>query len=582
MAETGDGPEGALEHQLMRVQMRLLAELAAEIGGPRSDLRAGLRRLTEVSCKLLHVARAGVWRFDDAQKSLECLDLYDAATGAHSDGAQMRASDLPAYFDALEGARAIVSDDTYSDPRLLEIVDDYLRPLGITSMIDAPIRVRGRMVGVVCHEHCGPRRLWSALEQTLTGTFADFAGIALESHEFQLERARSRRLEDQLERARKLESLGILAGGVAHDFNNLLVGILGNAGLCLQDLPKDSPLVPLLEDIQGAANQAAELAQEMLAYSGKATFKSEPLRLDELVRELIPALERRLGPRITLVVRDPPSPSPALPVVDGDPAQLRRVVINLVQNAAEAHTGATGEIELELRAHAALPEDPSRLILGERLTPGPHLALCVRDRGHGISEDARARLFDPFFTTKVDGRGLGLAVVLGIVAGHRGAIQVDSEPGRGSALTVYLPLTDAAPRPRPPPPLPLERRPAAGLVLVADDEAIVRGVTRRILDRAGYRVLEAEDGVDAVAVFHARRGELTAVILDLTMPRLGGQEVLSQIREHDPQLRVLLTSGFSREALDARLIDAPRTAFLQKPFNPSALLSALDALRAQR
>ena len=573
-----DAATGDLSHRLMRAQMRALAALAKQLGAAPGDLAGGLHRLTEAAAQILQVRRLGVWRFDEGRTTLECLDLFDAAARAHEAGARVAAADNPRYFEALDGERVLVADDAQADPRLAELVDTYLRPFGVTSMLDAPIRIRGRIAGVVCHEHIGPRRIWTALEQTLAGTFADFAGLAIEAHESYVQEARARRLEDQLRQAQKLESLGVLAGGVAHDFNNLLVGILGNAGLCLLDLPEGSPLRPLLLDIQSAATQAAELAQEMLAYSGKATFETASLALGELCREVAPLLRRRLGPAVALSVEVPGD----LPAVLGDAAQLRHVLSSLVQNSADAIGEGPGTIAVRARVLRLPPLDTSGLVLGERLIPGEYVALEVRDSGVGMDEVVRAHLFDPFFTTKATGRGLGLAVVLGIVAGHRGALSVESAPGQGAAVTVYLPATAQPPQRRSEPPTPPIAREAAGTVLVADDEAIVRTVTRRVLERAGYRVIEAEDGVAALERFDAHRGALAAIVLDLTMPRLGGQEVLQRIRAVDGEVRVLLTSGFSQEALAQGVADGPGIAFLQKPFSPSALLARLDALRARR
>jgi len=570
MEATGD-----LGHDFRRAQMRALAELAKQLGASRGDLSAGLHRLTEAACSILQVVRAGVWRFDADRSVLECLDLYDAAGGTHSAGVRLQARDLPIYFGALEGERVIVADDTRADPRLRELLEGYLTPLGITSMLDAPIRIRGKMVGVVCCEHTGPARAWSVIEQSLAGTFADFAGLAIESHEAHSQELRARRLEDQLRHAQKLESLGILAGGIAHDFNNLLVGILGNAGLCLEELPEGSSLRPLVRDIQSAAGEAAELAQEMLAYSGKAILKTESLRVDGLLGALAPVLQRRLPAGVSLGVEAGPA---GLAVV-GDAAQLRHAITNLVQHRAEALGGGGGTIVVQASSASVPPLDTSALVLGERLVPGPFVAISVRDSGAGMDQAACEHLFDPFYTTRASGRGLGLAVVLGIVAGHHGAIAVESEVGKGTAVTIFLPATAPPPTRRPSPPAPALAS-TSGTVLVADDEAIVRTVTRRVLERAGYRVIEADDGVAALARFEELRGGLAAIVLDLTMPRLGGQEVLQRIRESDVDVKVLLTSGFSQEALAHDLSDAPNTAFLQKPFNPARLLQCLQALRS--
>ena len=255
--------------------------------------------------------------------------------------------------------------------------------------------------------------------------------------------------------------------------------------------------------------------------------------------------------------------------------------MNLMTNAVEATSAGRGSVTVGT-AKVSLPDyDVSELLLGERLGPGEYIALTVADDGVGMDATAKEHLFDPFFTTKTEGRGLGLAVVLGIVSSHRGAIKVDSEVKRGTRITILLPASAKAAAFASPHPQGAARRPQrSGAVLIADDEALVRVVTRRILERGGYRVLEAGDGHEALELFEAHRDELVAVVLDLTMPRVSGREALSALRKLTPDMPVLLTSGYSHETLPPELVSGPHTAFLQKPFNPDSLLGELDKLGA--
>ena len=570
-----DGDPDHLHPEGSREQTRVLVELAKQIGTSRGDLSKTLRQITEAAARTLGVARTGVWLYDDKRTMITCLDLYEAEYGRHSAGLRILARDAPAYFEALESERAIAAHDARTDARTSTFTADYLSPLGIHAMLDAPIRIRGQMIGVVCNEHRGAPRRWTSHEENLSGTFADFVGLAIEAHEHYEQEVKAHRLEAQLRQAQKLESMGLLAGGIAHDFNNLLVGILGNAGLALMELPEEAPLRPLIEDIRDAATRAAELANEMLAYSGRATVASDSVDLNGLVEEMVHLLRRSLAERSTIEV----DLDPAGPTALGDATQLRRVVMNLITNAADAVEDRHGTVTVAT-GRATLPDyDTSDHIFGERLEDGDYVTFTVADDGAGMDSATKDHLFDPFYSTKTNGRGLGLAVVLGIVSSHRGAIMVDSALGRGSQFTILVPASHEPPPPPPPPKVDAASRQRTGTILVADDEAIVRAVTRRVLQREGYAVLEAHDGREAIDRFREHRGELVAVVLDLTMPLVSGREALDAIRELDPAIPVLITSGYSHETLAQDLAGGPRTSFLQKPYNPSALLLALEKLR---
>jgi len=382
----------------------------------------------------------------------------------------------------------------------------------------------------------------------------------------------ARLLHDQLLQAQKLESLGVLAGGVAHDFNNLLVGILGNASLALADAAPDSPLHDTLKGIETAALRAAELTNQMLAYSGKGRFVVEPLDLSPLVDEMAHLLESAISKKAVLCREL----APDLPSVEADATQLRQLVMNLITNASDALGDQPGKITLRTR----LVPESERAALGARLADAPGAGPCVmievEDTGAGMDGATCERIFEPFFTTKFTGRGLGLAAALGIVRGHRGAIDVVSEPGRGTCFRILLPVTTLrarATRPRAASPASAA---GSGVVLVADDEAVVRRMASRILGDAGFDVLEAPDGRVAVDRFAARADEVTAVLLDLTLPRLGGEEALREIRAIRSDVPVILTSGYSESEIAVRFEGVQLEGFLQKPFRPADLLERIQ------
>jgi len=387
-----------------------------------------------------------------------------------------------------------------------------------------------------------------------------------------------RRAEEALRRAQKLESIGVLAGGIAHDFNNLLTGILGNASLALRALrPENRPrMEPLLEDVIRASERAAALTQQLLAYAGKGRFFIQPVDLGQLVPEIVQLVRASISKKVEIVVDIGPAD---LPPVEADASQLQQLVMNLVINGAEAAGEESGRVVIAARPLAVDAAAARARFPGFELAPGAYVELTVADTGVGMDAATVAQIFDPFFTTKFTGRGLGLAAALGIVRGHRGAIRVESTPGKGSRFTVLLPAAGAAaelPASVAAAPPASGRAPsrARGAVLVVDDERMVRDLVREVLEEDGWRVLEAGDGREALAVLEQHATEVRAVLLDLTMPVMGGEEALPALLARKPGLPVVLTSGYGEQSALERIAGA-RPAFLQKPFTADALLAAL-------
>jgi PAS domain S-box-containing protein len=383
----------------------------------------------------------------------------------------------------------------------------------------------------------------------------------------------TRRIVERLLQAQKLESLGVLAGGIAHDFNNLLVGILGNAGLTLSELPSTSPLKPLVADIQTAALRAAALTRQLLAYSGKGRFVLGPVDLGRLVEEMAPGLLFAVGKGVTLTFRL----SPGLPIIEGDASQIRQVVTTLVNNASDAIGDRNGEVTLATSVVHADDAFLADTFVDDELVPGDFVCLEVSDTGEGMTPETAARIFDPFYTTRFVGRGLGLAAVLGILRGHKGAIKVVSEPGRGTTLRTFFPLNRVLPE-APSRPSLAAKGPGPRTVLVIDDEEGVRNVVRRVFERAGYKVLLACDGIEGVERFRERHREIGAVVLDITMPRMGGEETFAELRRIRDDVRVLLASGYSEQEAMSRFAGKGLAGFVEKPFRAQTLLEKLEAV----
>jgi len=375
--------------------------------------------------------------------------------------------------------------------------------------------------------------------------------------------AEQRRLAAQLQHTQKLESLGILAGGIAHDFNNLLAAILGHADLALADMSGATPYRQHMEGIHTAAIRARELTNQMLAYSGKGRFVVRRLQLNDVVLEmghlLQASIPKKVSVRYTL--------AEGLDAVEVDVAQIRQVVMNLMTNAAEACGDTGGLITVSTGRQWATNDDLMSTYLRDAPPDGEYIFLEISDDGCGIAADARTRLFEPFFTSKFQGRGLGLAAVLGIVRGHGGAIKVHSEPGKGSCFKVLLPVgTGAAPEQASSALCETTKETLSGTVLVVDDEDYVREVTRQMLERCGLSVMEAKDGVEALEVYRENREEISMVLLDMTMPRLNGDETFRELQSLDPDVQVMLASGYNEQDATTRFVGRGLVGFIQKPF----------------
>ena len=377
------------------------------------------------------------------------------------------------------------------------------------------------------------------------------------------------KVERKLLEAQRLESLGLLAGGVAHDFNNLLTVIQGNAGMVREAIHEPEVAQTCLRNIEETCRRASDLVRQMLAYSGRGTVQFQLLDLNRLIRDIAQLLSVSIPKTITLTY----DLSENLPPVSADAAQLQQVVMNLVTNAAEAIGEAEGTVTLRSGLRELGELDMNGLRVAEALNPGPFVFLEVVDTGAGMDGETQARIFDPFFTTKFTGRGLGLAAMQGIVRSHGGGVDIQSRPGAGTLFRVYLPAQRGSVLAAEPaePALPPSRVAGSGLVLVADDEPGIRDFARRVLERTGFEVIVAEDGLEAVEHVRAHQQELRLVLLDLTMPRLGGEEALSGMRTLGFVGPVIQWSGYALQ----EVAPDPRTPFLRKPFSADELLAVV-------
>jgi PAS domain S-box-containing protein len=385
---------------------------------------------------------------------------------------------------------------------------------------------------------------------------------------------RRRDLEAQVRQAQKFESLGILAGGIAHDFNNLLLGVLGNAELAIGSIPDGSPAQTNLGEIVNAAHSAADLCSQMLAYSGKGQYVTELVDLNKLVMEMGNLLEISIHKDIYLKY----DLSAQRPTLVADSSQIRQIVMNLIINASEAIGEQEGEIVIRTGIRHCSSEYLLDAHLGGDIPPGRYSFLEVSDNGSGMDEQTRELIFNPFYTTKFAGRGLGLAAVLGIVRSHEGAIKLASEPGEGTTFTILFPQGERV-EPEEEPARTVEN-PCSGEgrpILLVDDEELARNVGRRVLEKAGYDVLTAEDGVEALEVFGDTDTAICCIILDLTMPRMGGEQTYEKIRELDAEVPIILSSGYTEQEITERFRGKGGVAgFIHKPYTVKQLLATLS------
>jgi two-component system, cell cycle sensor histidine kinase and response regulator CckA len=381
-------------------------------------------------------------------------------------------------------------------------------------------------------------------------------------------------LERRLQQSQRLESLGVLAGGIAHDFNNILMSVLGNAELALTTLPAASSVRGNLLEITASSRRAADLCRQMLAYSGRGQLVAEAIDLGALIENLLGFLRSTVSKKALFDI----DLGENLPLMRGDASQVSQVIMNLVLNASEALGENGGVIAIATGVKQCSSKDLEGMCGDENLSPGLYLTLEISDTGSGMDMVTQDRIFEPFFTTKFSGRGLGLSAVLGIVRGHKGGLRLSSEVGKGTTFAILFPATEAA----------IESTAhinggtkdlwrGKGTVLLVDDEEAIRTLGEAMLHLLGFTVLTAADGREAVSVYAEHREEIALVLLDLTMPRMNGEETFQKLRALDPGVRVVLSSGYARADVIARFAGMGLVGFVHKPYSLDELTEQLRA-----
>jgi len=509
-------------------------------------------------------ARLASERLTELQQAIVARDSQQALT------AKLHAI-VESSEDAIisKGLDGVIQSWNYAAERIFgytseEMVGRTMRPLLPPDRVqeESGIIERIRYGGNVKHfETVRVRKDGKHITVSLTiSPIYDEAGKVVGASHIARDITEQKHMEEQMRQTQKLESLGVLAGGLAHDFNNLLTGIMGNASLSMEDLENPVSLREHIGEILMSSERAALLVRQMLAYAGKGRYLIEPIDVSQQITEIVALIRTSIPRSVQLVLQLDSDP----PRVDADRSQLHQLIMNLAINAAEAIGEQPGTVTITT-SHT-------------RINDEGQVVLTITDTGCGMDEATKSQMFDPFFTTKFTGRGLGLAAVMGIIRTHRGSISVDSAPGKGTTVAVVLPASTAV-TPAAAAVEPVELR-GSGHILVVDDEDLVRNLAKFTLERYGYTTELASNGEEGLNIFSARPGEFAAVILDLTMPVMGGEEMLTHVRRIRPDVPVVLSSGFSEIDALRRFHDRGLAGFLQKPYTATALARKLkQALR---
>jgi PAS domain S-box-containing protein len=536
-----------------------------------SDLRTLIAEIREILSQLIDTTNFFVALYDESIDSYRFPFFADQFDVTDPDEVEALPKSLTDYVRRT-GRPLLVDPDDFADLQSsgeVELVGtDSVQWLG------APLTRSQQVIGVVAVQSYDDPELYTERDISLLGYAAGTISIAIDRTRVEEER---QVLAARAFRSEKMESLGILAGGIAHEFNNLLQGVFGAAGLAAQLLPADSPVHQQIAAIEKAADSAARLTRQMLAYAGKGRVMVGDVDLSVEIENTVRSLAGTL-PRSAELCLDLQSD---LPPITADAFEIRQMVSNLVINATEALGERRGSVLVRTSVEPCDRSVLAKAAVGDELAPGSYVVLEVTDTGCGMTADTVTKVFDPFFSTKFTGRGLGLAAVAGIVRTNGGAILVDSELERGTTVRVLLPICG---EPLPEPTVEMStRNDRAGTVtiMVVDDDEAVRSLTRDMLEQCGFAVVTADDGVAAIELLREQPFAVDAVLLDMTMPRLSGEDTYRGLLELRRDLPVIVASGYSEQDTIDRFGSPRPRAFLQKPYRIGELRVAIERARAR-
>lgn len=404
------------------------------------------------------------------------------------------------------------------------------------------------------------------------GKLIGILGISRDITERKKAEEEKREIERQFQQAQKMEGLGVLAGGIAHDFNNILTVIICNCSLLQKRPQMAEALVP---EIDIAAQRAADLCRQMLVYAGKAQPLPTKIYMTALLDEMVKMLKATISQNVVIKQL----PSTVISAIKADASQIRQIVMNLIINASEAIGAAQGEVCVSLVQSDISEEQPSYDHLGNAITPGRFVCLEVKDNGCGMDEKTRLRIFEPFYTTKITGRGLGMSAVLGIIKAHNGALQLFSQPGQGTTFKVYLPLqsSDSVVDKSVPHVSPALWEGRGSILLVEDEPQIIM-VAKMLLNALGFSVFEAANGEEALELYQKNSEYITLVVTDIGMPIMNGYELFRELKKLNPELPIIISSGFGDEVTTSQIPREDIAGMLSKPYNFDQLREVLKGV----
>lgn len=554
-------------------QLKASTDLGLTTYESYKNTRAIFRIFTEIAATTMDTERCGIWLLEDNREKIRCTDLFSISKSQHIADIVFLYKMYPGMFTALKSERLIKADDAISHPALHELSQTYLKPNGISSVLLASIVLKGKVAGAVSFEHSGNLRPWEDDECAFAVIFADHVSRILSDVEKNI-------LESQLIQSQKMETIGTLVGGLAHDFNNLLGGIVGSLSLLkykYNDITSEE-LLKYLNMMENASGRATDLVKQLLAVASKQDLAMVPVDLNNSVRNIVKISRNTFDKSVEIVQNYYDTPA----VTNADPIQIEQVLLNLCINAYHAMTMMKPEHDkqggvLTISVNLVTVDD-SFLQLHPDAVHRAYWQIIIEDTGIGMTKKTMERIFEPFFTTKkntsVKGSGLGLTMVYNIIRDHGGFIEVKSEPNTGTAFMVYMPL--------------LEREfddtvknqenelfRGEGLVMVIDDEEVMRITIKKMLNAAGYDVILAENGEEGINIFSGKHKEIYGIILDMAMPRKSGREVFYELQKIDPAVKVLLASGYRHDERSEEILKAGVRGFIQKPFTVYGLSEAV-------
>ncbi len=554
-------------------QLKASTDLGLTTYESYKNTKAIFKIFTEIAASTIDVERCGIWLLEDNGEKLHCTDLFLISKSHHIADIKFSSKSNPEIFKAIKSSRILKADDALNHPASKELAESYLKPNGIASILIATIVLKGKIAGLISFEHVGNIRDWEDDESGFAVIFADHVARILSDVEKNI-------LESQLIQSQKMETIGTLVGGLAHDFNNLLGGIVGSLSLMKynsKDIDEDE-LLKFINIMETASGRATDLVKQLLAVASKQDLVMVPVDLNLAISHIVKISKNTFDKSVDIKYNFHSSPA----VTNADPIQVEQVLLNLCINAYHAMTVMRDEEE---RQGGTISIDIRKIHADEdfiQTHPDAHASdywiISIEDTGVGMSKKTIERIYEPFFTTKknskIRGSGLGLTMVYNIIHDHGGFIDVYSEINTGSVFNVYLPVLEHAYTEKF---AEIEKDiiRSEGIILVIDDEELIRVTTRKMLQISGYTVILAENGEEGVQIFKQRYKEISAVILDMAMPKKSGRDSFFEMKKIDPELKVLLATGYRHDERSEEIIKSGVKGFIQKPYTVHELSEAI-------